>query len=100
VVGDRLPALVLLTGDEGLGCFPLGIKGAEFLLESTPPWICVYRSRTGWPSYAPFRGTDLPARLRRYSLPLCFSSAQVRLKKRKPFHFVPATSLATALSDR
>ena len=34
MVGDRLPTLLLLTGDEGLRCFPLGIKRVEFLLQS------------------------------------------------------------------
>ena len=34
MVGDHLPALVFLAGDERLGRFPLGIEGVELLLES------------------------------------------------------------------
>ena len=34
MVGDHLPAFVLLAGDEGLRCFPLGIERVELLLES------------------------------------------------------------------
>lgn len=33
MVGDDLPALVFLAGNECLGCFPLGMEGIEFLLE-------------------------------------------------------------------
>jgi hypothetical protein len=35
MVGDHLPALVLLAGNEGLRCFPLRVKGVELI----PSWI-------------------------------------------------------------